>query len=263
MLTERSARVAAAAKLHRHVGRVRSGFFLAEGPNLVAAAFERGLVREVFVTEDAARRHEALLARQRASVELVTERAAKALSDTVTPTGLVAVCAIPDTGWDEVLAGSPRLIAVAVDISEPGNAGTLIRIADAMGAAAVVLAGNSVDPYNGKCLRASTGSIFSVPVLVAPDVPDAFARLRAAGMQLLATTVDGESSMDDADEVLADPTAWLFGPESQGLPPDVADRADRRIRIPMAGGAESLNVAAAAAICLYQSSRALRLGSQA
>ncbi len=77
---------------------------------------------------------------------------------------------MPVTQLDDVLAGSPRLIAVAVEISEPGNAGTLIRIADAMGAAAVVLGGNSVDPYNGKCLRASTGSIFSIPVVAAPDV---------------------------------------------------------------------------------------------
>ncbi|GLB86013.1 TrmH family RNA methyltransferase [Mycobacterium kiyosense] len=261
-LTERSARVAAAVKLHRHVGRRRDGRFLAEGFNLVQAAAARGLVREVFVTEDAARRHEALLAAQAAPVRLVTERAAKALSDTVTPAGLVAVCEIPQTTLDEVLDSSPRLVAVAVAIGEPGNAGTLIRIADAMGAAAVVLAGHSVDPYNGKCLRASAGSIFAVPVIVAHDAADALGRLRAAGLQLLATTVDGEISLDDADGLLGDPTAWLFGPESHGLPTEIAVQADRRLRIPMAGAAESLNVAAAAAICLYQSSRMLRLGSR-
>lgn len=137
MLTERSARVATAVKLHRHVGRRRAGRFLAEGPNLVAAALARGLVREVFVTEVAARRHELLLAAHEASVHLVTERAAKALSDTVTPAGLVAVCDLPATRLEDVLAGSPQLIAVTVEIREPGNAGTVIRIADAMGAAAV------------------------------------------------------------------------------------------------------------------------------
>lgn len=141
MLTERSARVATAVKLHRHVGRRRAGRFLAEGPNLVAAALARGLVREVFVTEVAARRHELLLAAHEASVHLVTERAAKALSDTVTPAGLVAVCDLPATRLEDVLAGSPQLIAVTVEIREPGNAGTVIRIADAMGAAAVILAG--------------------------------------------------------------------------------------------------------------------------
>ncbi|MDP7702221.1 RNA methyltransferase [Mycobacterium sp. TY815] len=257
-LTERSARVAAAVKLHRHVGRRRAGLFLAEGPNLVAGALQRGLVRDLFVTEDAALRHDALVSGQATPVHLVTERAAKALSDTVTPTGLVAVCEIPATNLDDVLPDSPSLIAVAVDIGEPGNAGTLIRIADAMGAAAVVLAGHSVDPYNGKCLRASTGSIFSIPVVVAPDTELVLASLRRAGLQVLATAVDGETSLDDADPILARPTAWLFGPEAQGLPAEVAAQADRRLRIPMAGGAESLNVAAAAAICLYLSARASR-----
>ena len=256
VLTERSARVAAAVKLHRQVGRRRAGRFLAEGPNLVGAALERGLVRDVFITEDAARRHRDLLAGT--PVQLVTDRAAKALSDTVTPTGLVAVCEIPVSALDDVLTGSPQLIAVAVQIGEPGNAGTLIRIADAMGAAAVVLAGHSVDPYNGKCLRASTGSIFAIPVVVAPDAEGAVDRLRAAGLRVAATTVDGETSLDEAGPLLAEPTAWLFGPEAHGLPADLAQRADHRIRIPMAGGAESLNVAASAAICLYQSARALR-----
>ena len=188
-------------------------------------------------------------------VHLVTDRAAKALSETVTPVGLVAVCSLPETTLDAVLADAPRLVVVAVEISEPGNAGTLIRIADAMGAGAVVLAGNSVDPYNGKCLRASAGSIFSIPVVAVPDTHGAVAALRAAGLRVLATTVDGKTRLDEAD--LAAPTAWLFGAESHGLSAEIADAADSRVRIPMSGGAESLNVAAAAAICLYQSAQAL------
>ena len=262
VLTERSARVVAAVKLHRQVARRRARRFLAEGPNLVEAASVRGLVRDVFVTEPAAQRHSALLASLVAEhgfpVHLVTERAAKALSDTVTPAGLVAVCEMPATRLEDVLAGAPRLIAVGVDISEPGNAGTVIRIADAMGAAAVLLGGHSVDPYNGKCLRASAGSIFSIPVVVVPDARAAVSALHAAGLQVLATTLDGETSLEDAE--LAAPTAWLFGPESHGLSAEVADEADHRVRIPMSGGAESLNVASAAAICLYQSARALGRG---
>ncbi len=222
---------------------------------MVGAAAARGLVRDVFVTEAAAQRHAALLSAQHCPVHLVTERAAKALSDTVTPTGLVAVCEMPVATLEDALAGSPRLVAVPVEISEPGNAGTLIRIADAMGAGAVVLAGHSVDPYNGKCLRASAGSMFSIPVVAAPDAAAAVAALRAAGLRVLATTVDGETPLDEAD--LAAPTAWLFGAESHGLSAELAAAADRRVRIPMSGGAESLNVAAAAAICLYQSARAL------
>lgn len=254
MLTERSARVAAAVKLHRHVGRRRAGRFLAEGPNLVGAASARGLVREVFVTEPAQQRHASLLAGLGSEIHVVTERAAKALSDTVTPAGLVAVCEVPGTRLEDALAGSPSLVAVAVEIGEPGNAGTLIRIADAMGAAAVILAGHAVDPYNGKCLRASAGSIFSIPVVAAPDANAAVTALRAAGLQVLATTVDGETRLDEVG--LDAPTAWLFGSEAHGLPAEIAAQADHRVRIPLAGGAESLNVAAAAAICLYQSAQA-------
>lgn len=256
LLTERSARVIAAVKLHRHVARLRAQRFLVEGAHLVEAASSRELVRDIFVTEFAARRYATLLAGQDAPVHLVTERAAKALSDTVTPVGLVAVCELPGPGLNDVLATAPRLVAVAVEIGEPGNAGTLIRIADAMGAAAVILGGYSVDPYNGKCLRASAGSIFSIPVVVAPDADAVITALQDAGLQVLATTVDGELCLDDAD--LTVPTAWLFGPESHGLSGQVAHRADNRVCIPMSGGAQSLNVATAAAICLYQSARAQR-----
>lgn len=255
-LTPRSARVAAAVKLQRHTGRRRSGRFLAEGPNLVQAAAHRGLVDEVFATPAAAERHRAMLAGL--SVHPVTEAAAKALSDTVTPSGLVAVCRTPDADLGGVLEARPALVAVAVDLSEPGNAGTLIRTAAAMGAAAVVLAGHSVDPYNGKCLRSSAGAIFTVPVFSEPDTAGLLARLRAAGLTVLATTVDGELRLDAAEPLLAAPTAWVFGPESQGLSADTAALADHRISIPMPGATESLNVAAAAAVCLYQSARALR-----
>jgi RNA methyltransferase, TrmH family len=256
VLTERSARVVAAVKLHRQVARRRSERFLVEGANLVEAASRRGLIREIFVTEVAARRYGDLLAGHQAVVHVVTDRAAKALSDTVTPAGLAAVCEMPRPGLDAVLAGAPRLVAVGVEIGEPGNAGTLIRIADAMGAAAVIFAGHSVDPYNGKCLRASAGSIFSISVVVAPDAGAAVGALQAAGLQVLATTVDGELCLDDVG--LAAPTAWLFGAESHGLPTPLVEQADSRVTIPIVGGAQSLNVAAAAAICLYQSARAQR-----
>jgi TrmH family RNA methyltransferase len=214
----------------------------------------RGVVSEVFVTEPALDRFGAMLADAR--VQLVTERAAKALSDTVTPVGLVAVCRLPEVSLDDILAGSPRLIAVAVQLSEPGNAGTLIRVADAMGADAVILAGNAVDPYNSKCLRASAGSIFTVPVLGESDETATVGRLQENGLQVLATTVDGEVSLDTVD--LSVPTAWLFGPEAHGLPTALAAMADHRVHIPMPGNAESLNIASAASICLYQSARAAR-----
>lgn len=213
----------------------------------------RGLVEDVFATESAAERFGELLSGT--DVHPITDKAAKALSDTVTPVGLVAVCRIPQVSLVEVLT-APRLVAVAVETSDPGNAGTLIRLADAMGADAVILAGDSVDAYNAKCLRASAGSIFSIPVVDVPDTSALISQLMYAELVVMATTLDGEASLDDVD--LKVPTAWLFGSEAHGLPSDVADAANVRVRIPMSGGAESLNIAAAAAICLYQSARAHR-----
>jgi TrmH family RNA methyltransferase len=154
----------------------------------------------------------------------------------------------------------PRLVVVAVAISEPGNAGTLIRLAHAMGASAVVMAGHSVDPYNAKCLRASAGSVFDIPVVVDDNAVDALAALSDAGLQVLATTVDGDTTLDEAEPLLSAPTAWVFGAEAHGLTDEVASRADRRVTIPMVTTAESLNVAAAAAICLYLTARAQRTG---
>ena len=238
-LSERSATVADAVKLQRRAERVAAGRFLAEGPNLIEAAARRGMVERVFATETAVHRHRALL-------------------DGLT---VVAVCRQLNGTVEEVLAAGPALIAVAADISDPGNAGTLIRLADAMGAAAVIFAGDAVDPYNGKCVRASAGSIVSVPVLCEPDTAAVIDRLRAAGLLVLATTLDGEVTLDEIHAELAARTAWLFGPEAHGLAPAVAALADRRVVIPMSGDVDSLNVAAAAAICLYQSAYARRSGA--
>ncbi|OHU19408.1 RNA methyltransferase [Mycobacteroides franklinii] len=242
-----------AVKLHRPAARRRAGLFLAEGPNLVEAALRSRAVEHIFATEAALERFADLLAD--APVRLVTERAAKALSDTVTPVGLVAQCRSIAATWAQIVADSPRFVVVAVDISEPGNAGTLIRVADAMGADAVVLAGNSVDPFNGKSLRASAGSIFNIPVVSEGDVAAIVGDLSALGAAVLATTLDGDRSLDEADSILAGPCAWIFGNEAHGLDDATAALATHRISIPMRGGAESLNLASAASICLYATAR--------
>ena len=149
-------------------------------------------------------------------------------------------------------------MAVAVEISEPGNAGTLIRIADAMGADAVVLAGHvSIPTTESACARRRAASSRFPVVYRTRRGRGGVAALREAGLQVLATTVDGEVSLDDA--ALAAPTAWLFGPEAHGLPARSRKWPTHRVRIPMPGSAESLNVAAAASICLYQSARTHRL----
>lgn len=257
-LTERTPRVVSAVKLLRAAERRKTGRFLAEGENSVTEALAAGHVHELFVTGTAADRYRtAVEAAQRAGarVAIVTEKAASRLSDTVTPPGIVAVCDTLDVPLESALSARPRLLAVPVEIAEPGNAGTLIRVADVVGADAVILAGDSVDPHNGKCVRASAGSIFHLPVARERDTTRVLEALSTAGVQILATAADGEVDLDDADELLAGPTAWLFGNEAHGLDPQVAARADHRIRIPIRGRAESLNLATAASICLYASSR--------
>jgi TrmH family RNA methyltransferase len=143
-------------------------------------------------------------------------------------------------------------------MAEPGNAGTIIRVADAAGADSVVLLGDSVDPHNGKCVRASAGSVFHLPIARERSIEDGIDALRRAGLTVVATAADGEVDLDDADELLQQPTAWLFGNEAHGLSLPVAQAADHRIRIPIHGRAESLNLATAAALCLYASARVRR-----
>ncbi|GGK67771.1 TrmH family RNA methyltransferase [Nocardia camponoti] len=257
-LSERNPRVVSAVKLQRAAQRRRSGLFLAEGANAVTAALETGRVRELFYSLAAAERDNALIAGAVADgirTSMVSDRAAEHLGETVTSPGLVAVCEQVDVPRGEILDNSPRMLAVPVEIAEPGNAGTLIRVADAVGADGVVLAGDTVDPHNGKAVRSSAGSLFHVPVARSRDINATLDAISGAGVTILATAANGEVSLDEADEILSGPVAWLFGNEAHGLDPAVAARADHRIRIPIHGRAESLNLAAAAAICLYSSAR--------
>jgi len=176
----------------------------------------------------------------------------------VTPQGVVAVCDLLDVPVRTALAGSPALVAVLVGVADPGNAGTVIRVADAAGAGAVLLTGDTVDPHNGKAVRASTGSVFHLPLAREHDISAVLAACRAAGLALLAADARGELDLHDpgAAAVLARPTAWVFGGEAHGLPAEVVAAADHRVRIPIHGRAESLNLATAAAVCLYASAAA-------
>ena len=191
-------------------------------------------------------------------VTLVDDRALASLSDSVTPAGVVALCRFVDRPLAHLLEPQPRLLAVCADVRDPGNAGTVVRTADAAGAEAVVLAGTSVDLYNPKTLRAAVGSAFHLPVAVEPDPADVVRAAQRAGLVVLATAGDGDVSLHDAGDLLAGPTAWLFGNEAHGLPDDLAALADHRVHIPIHGRAESLNLATAAALCLYESARVQR-----
>jgi TrmH family RNA methyltransferase len=259
VLSAKSGRVRTARRLARRASRVDERLFLAEGPQAVREALTvPGCVREVFALPG---RHEELRALA-AEVPWRTadEGALAALSDTVHPQGVVAVCGFVDVALAELLASRPRLVAVCADVRDPGNAGTVIRCADAAGAGGVVLTGDSVDLYNGKTVRASVGSVFHLPVAVARDAAATVAALREGGLTVLAADGAGETDLDDAADsgLLAHPTAWLFGNEAWGLPDELASLADHRVRVPIHGRAESLNLATAAAVCLYASARALR-----
>ena len=257
LLTERSGRIVAARKLTRRSGRDDAGFFLAEGRQAVAEALAApGVVREVFVTEAAAATVGDLLAGAAVPVRLVSEKAAASLSETVTPQGLVAVCGLTDVPADAVVADPPRLAVALAELNDPGNAGTVLRTADACGAGAVVFGAGSADPFGGKVVRSSAGSLFHVDVVRGADLTSLIAGVRRAGVTVLAADGGGEASLDELASELAGPVLWLFGNEARGVPAELAALADARVRIPMRGRAESLNLAAAAAICLYETQRA-------
>jgi TrmH family RNA methyltransferase len=183
-----------------------------------------------------------------------------ALAQTVTPQGLVAVCDFLDTSLPSILAANPKLVTVLAQVRDPGNAGTVIRCADAAGAEAVVLTDASVDVYNPKCVRASAGSLFHLPVTVDVQAAAGVDALRSAGLTVLAADGAGTIDLTEAAErgLLARPTAWIFGNEAWGLPAETRALADEVVRVPVYGRAESLNLATAAAVCLYASATAQR-----
>jgi TrmH family RNA methyltransferase len=261
-LTSGNTRVKNARKLARRAFRADQRLFLADGPKAVEGALGvPGCVAEVFATPAAAAQF-AHLRTADAEWTVLDDRALASLSDAVTPQGIVALCRFLDRPLEHVLAPADplRLVVLCADVRDPGNAGTVIRTADAAGADAVVLAGNSVDPYNPKTVRATVGSLFHLPFAVVDDAAEAVRAAQAAGLVVLAADGKGEVDLDDAVDsgLLARPTAWLFGNEAWGLPDELAALADHRVRIPIRGRAESLNLSTAAAVCLYASARAQR-----
>jgi RNA methyltransferase, TrmH family len=281
----RAGRVKAVAALAKKDVRAETGLFLLEGPQAVLEALRFGpeLLRELYVTPTAAERYGIFAAAAEADVEpiFVTEQVLAAMADTVTPQGVVAVCEqfptsvrdvfdAPVVGDDDLEAavaeptqgaepGLPGFVAILEEVRDPGNAGTIIRAADAAGADAVVMTGRSVDPYNPKVVRSTTGSLFHVPVSVGVTLADAVARAKAAGYTVLAADISG----DDLPEVRADgmldgPTAWVFGNEARGLTSEDLALVDRAVKVPIYGHAESMNLATAASVCLYESAFAQR-----
>ncbi|EYT66034.1 RNA methyltransferase [Curtobacterium sp. MCBA15_007] len=274
----RAGRVKAVAALAKKDVRAETGLFLLEGPQAVREALEYApeLLRELYVTPTAAARYG--LDDAPVDTWFVTEQVLDAMADTVTPQGVVAVCqqfptSVKDVFPDRAAAGAdaeardasdeqaalPGLVAILEEVRDPGNAGTIIRAADAAGADAVVLTGRSVDPYNPKVVRSTTGSLFHVPVSVGVTLADTIERAKALGYTVLAADVSGDDlPVVRAEGMLDGPTAWVFGNEARGLTADDLALVDRAVKVPIYGQAESMNLATAASVCLYESAFALR-----
>lgn len=253
--------VKAAARLATRKGRRDAGAFLVEGPQAVSEGL--GQITELFATPQAMDDHIGLLrgaASTGALIRMVTPEVLRELADTVTPQGVVAVAPIPVTALHEVLREA-RFLVVLDGVSDPGNAGTIIRTADASGADAVVFLSGSADPFNPKAVRASTGSVFHLPVVTGVS-EDEVAAINRAGLQLLAADANASVPLDAVD--LAPPTALVFGGEATGLSQAALDACDVGVHVPIAtperpgyrGHAESLNLAAAVAVMAYAVHRA-------
>ena len=241
LIDPKSNQVRGVAKLNKKDARSETGLFLLEGPQGLKEALARPkLIVDLYVTEEAANRHADLIEQAEAahvSVQFVSEAVLKVMCDTNTPQGLLAVCHQLHVDLDDLLATKPQLVALLANIRDPGNAGTVLRAADAAGADAVIFSANSVDAYNPKVVRSTTGSIFHLPVVIGADIAETIAKFKAAGIQVLA----------------AKATAWVLGNEAWGFEPETLELVDQEVAVPIYGAAESLNLATAASICLYAS----------
>ena len=258
----RSDRVRAVRALTRRVVRDKQGLFLADGPQSVreAVTHRPDVVRDLYVTADAIGRHaavvEAALA-ARLPVREVTGEVLTAMDNgqlTVAPQGLLAVCAVFGSSLEDVLAPLPGLICVLTNVRDPGNAGTVLRAADAAGADAVILPLGSVDVFGPKVVRSTAGSLFHLPVVSGLEIDDVLGQIRRAGLRLLAADGSGPCVLDEVD--LTGRHAWVMGNEAWGLDERVRAQCDEVVRVPIHGRAESLNLAMAATLCLYASARA-------
>lgn len=282
-------RIREAAKLAKRSWRTKSGRFLVEGPQALREALIRqgevqpapatlashedsprrvpaGAILDVWATAEAADRNEDLLDAAHAAgvrIRQATAEVLETLTDTVASQGAVAVVERLDVPLTDVVDRDARLIVVLSQVRDPGNAGTVLRVADAAGADAVVVTSSSVDLYNPKTVRSTAGSLFHVPVVTGVGLPEVAELARARGLQVLAADAhppahDLHAPWDTGLD-MSRPTAWVFGNEAWGLPE--ADRAecDAAVAIPLYGRAESLNLASAASICIYESARTIHL----
>ena len=268
LTSTRSARVTEIRHLHDRRHRAERGAFVVEGPQAVREALGLGL-HELFVSEAALARYGDIVdvaRKQGARVVTATDDVMAAMSETRQPQGLLGVCPLVGRDLADVVAaaignGARIPLLVVLDrVGDPGNAGTIIRSADAMGAGAVILTAGSVDPHNGKCVRSTAGSLFHLPIATGAQPSDIVAACRAAGIGIVLADAHAREGLGDRQDLLRGPIAWVFGSEAHGVDAAWQQEATGVLRIPMSGDAESLNLAAAAAICLYATDQARATG---
>lgn len=268
LTSTRSARVTEIRHLHDRRHRAERGAFVVEGPQAVREALGSG-IEELFVSEAALARHGDIVdvARERgARVVTATDDVIAAMSETRQPQGLLGVCPLVGRDLADVVAaaighGTRIPLLVVLDrVGDPGNAGTIIRSADAMGAGGVVFTTGSVDPHNGKCVRSTAGSLFHLPIATGSEPGDIVAACRTAGIGIVLADAHAREGLGDRADLLRGPIAWVFGSEAHGVDAAWQASATGVLRIPMSGEAESLNLAAAAAICLYATDQARAMG---
>ena len=254
----RSPKVRAVAKLAQKQRRMEAGMFLVEGPQAIreALAHRPELVVDVFLTPGAKDRYSDIV--QLASSEgielsLATDAVVDHMADTVTPQGIVAVCQFHSVELETILATGATHLVILHEVKDPGNLGNIIRTADAAGANAVIITGDSVDVFNPKVVRASTGSIFHIPLVTKAGLSVTISQLKDAGIRVLAADARGRDLVElrSAGE-LAKPVAWMLGNEAHGLSDEAEALADVVVSVPIYGTAESLSLPTAAAVCIYE-----------
>jgi len=253
----RAPNVARARRLLKRGFRESDGLFLAEGPQACREAAKANKVKELFLTQEAFDRYPeivAAVADSGAEIIICTEAVVEQFSSTVSPQGMTAVVRMWDQDPSKIFTSNAKLVVALTAVRDPGNAGSVIRVADAAGASGVVMSSDSVDLFNPKVVRSSVGSIFHLPISVGQELTETISAAREAGMQVLAADANGVSLYGGVD--LAKPTMWVFGNEAWGIPADVLEQVDQVASIPIYGQAESLNLATASAVCLYASAQA-------
>ncbi len=253
----KSDRVTAVRTLHTRQGRRKTGRFVVEGPQSVRSALAAGVViRDLFMDDDAGVAFADIVTHARTagrSVTWTTPDVLAAMGETSQPQGVLAVCdLLPEVELSAVMA-APGPVLLLDQLTDPGNVGTVIRTADAVGAAGVLLTTGSADVHNGKVVRSTAGSLFHLPVVPHIDLSEASSAARAHGRVVAVATGDAEIGLFEAAAAgrVDDRTCWVIGSEAHGVSEEGRAVADIAVRIPMAGRAESLNAAVAAAVVLY------------